>query len=57
MIIGRKPKLSAEQQEELRRWYTERAMTRREKARQLGIAESTLTRYLNGGLKRPIRCS
>lgn len=54
-IIGRKPKLNAAQQAELRDWYAQRRVTRRQKAAQLGIAESTLGRYLRLELKRPIR--
>ena len=54
MIIGRKPKLSAEQQAEIRTWLATRR-TRKQLARDLGIADQTLTAYINGKHKRPVR--
>lgn len=54
-IVGRKPKLSHAQQLDLRDWYAQRRVTRRQKAAELGVAESTLGRYLREVNKRPIR--
>ncbi len=54
-IVGRKPKLSPAQQLDLRDWYAQRRVTRRQKAVELGVAESTLGRYLREVNKRPIR--
>ena len=54
MIVGRKPKLSAAQQTELHAWAAQRC-TLREKARQLGVCEATLKRYIYGQQKLPVR--
>lgn len=66
MIIGRKPKLTAEQQLGLHEWAAERTRllallegvgSFEAKAKELGIAESSARRYVARKLKRPIRQS
>lgn len=49
-LMGRKPKLSADQVARLREWAANR-MTATEFARQLGIAPTTLHAYLRGERK------
>lgn len=64
MIVGRKPKLTPAQQIDALRWANKRDRLRVEirelgtmprKARELGIAESTLKRYIYGEQKQPVR--
>lgn len=53
-IVGRKPKLTPEQQAELRRWASIGKRTG-EAARYFGICTTTLNAYLRGEQKQPIR--
>ena len=55
-ICGRKPKLTAEQQAEIRTWLATRR-TRKQLARDLGISGHTLTAYINGKQKQPVRAA
>ena len=54
MIVGRKPHLSPAQQAQLAAWAAI-GTSRTEAARSFGVGRSTITRYLRGALKAPIR--
>lgn len=50
-MIGRKPALTAEQMQELKRW-AEIGTSRTEVARRFGVDRRIVGRYLRGGCKR-----
>ena len=57
MIVGRKPKLTPAQQTDLLAWNAQRnsLQTMKAKARELGVCEATLKRYIYGQQKCPVR--
>lgn len=54
-ITGRKPKLTPEQQADLRYWALWGKGTLADKAKEWGVHYTTLARYLRGEHKRPVR--